>query len=964
VPDRARDERPKVHGRNRVSANDTQAPTQLPQFFDAPQIPVNTSPCTVVTADFNGDGKTDLAVATCDSQGNILLGNGDGNFQVLEGFLGDSIAVGDFNNDGKPDLVISDSSAIGSSSITIHLGNGDGTFQAPLTYTLSAQTSQVIVGDFNGDGKADLGVANFSTYTGAGAANGNVTVFLGNGDGTFQSPRVFPAGTSPIWMATGDFNGDGKADLAVVDNVYWSNGYVDVLLGNGDGTFQEFVPYSLGTDHARTVAIASIRKNGTADLVVTCDDVTVRVLLGNGDGTFQSSQAYGTYAGTCCGPAIIADFNGDGNLDIAFADANAFLAGVLLGNGDGTFGTQLVSGTGNFPYAVAAADFNGDGKLDLATADWWGPTVTILFGNGDGTFQARNDYPLPGSLAATALADFNHDGNLDLAVVTPCGTTSDCSAGTISILPGNGDATFGSPETFASGAGASSIAVGDFNKDGKLDLVTGNYLVSEYPYEGSNSLGISVLLGNEDGTFQTHVDFAGGQTDNRGYSEGASIAVADLNADGKLDIVATGPGLGAMVWLGHGDGSFQPGVSYTNTGGGSSALVLGDFNGDGKPDLAVSNGVQYTDYTHDGMPYTVCEGTTVSVLLGRSDGTFGPPTSFDAYADPETVAVGDFNGDGNLDLVAVSPVCNGTGGTDHLSILLGNGDGTFQKHKDLVGGETGYAPQPIAVSVGDFNLDGRMDIVVGSSIYLDGMTRLFLGNGDGTFQAPVEYGTGGNPVSISVGNLNKDGKPDVVTANPFSGTVSVLRNIQGPDFSVQAAAISPITRGQSASSTVTLASILGYSNPVALSCAVSLTSGTGTAPTCSLSPATVQLAAKSTATSTLAINTSASVAAFNDTPFGPNGRKRDALWLSISGMAFAMVWTTRIRKNKLAVLFAGTLLAALMVLSACGGSSGGGTSGGGGGGGGGNPPDATYSVTVTATSGSLVRMTTLSLTVQ
>jgi len=701
VPARARDERPKVRGRNRVTAKDIQSPTQVPQFFDAPPIPVNTSPSNLVTADFNGDGKTDLAVATYYSQGNILLSNGDGSFQVLDGFgfSGKWIAVGDFNNDGKPDIARSDSSGIGSSSITIHLGIGDGTFQAPVTYTLSAYSEQVITADFNGDGKADLAVANSSTYGGTGTENGNISVLLGNGDGTFQSPKAFQAGAGPASLAVGDLNGDGKLDLATVDQ--WSN-TVTVLFGNGDGTFQAFVPYSLGTSHAATVAVASLRKNGTADLVVTCDDVTVRVLLGNGDGTFQSPQSYGTRAGTFLGPPIIADFNGDGNLDIAFADG-AGMAGVLLGNGDGTFGTELVFGTGNSPSSVVAADFNGDGKLDLATADGWGNTVTILFGNGDGTFQARNDYPLPGSLTATALADLNDDGKLDVAVVTPCGTTSGCSAGTVSILAGNGDTTFGVPNVFASGSGASSIAVGDFNKDGTLDLVTGNYFVSEYPYEGSNLFGMSVLLGNGDGTFQTHMDSPGGQTDDLGYSEGASIAVADLNGDSNLDVVATGPGIGAMVWLGNGDGSFQPGVPYTNTGGGSSALVLGDFNGDGNLDLVVANGMQYTEYTHDGAPYTVNEGTTVSVLLGHSDGTFGPPASYETYSDPEGLVAGDFNGDGKLDLATVSPSHDPYDSSDHVSILLGNGDGTFQTHKDFEVGGRGYTAVPVGASVGDFN---------------------------------------------------------------------------------------------------------------------------------------------------------------------------------------------------------------------------------------------------------------------
>lgn len=181
---------------------------------------------------------------------------------------------------------------------------------------------------------------------------------------------------------------------------------------------------------------------------------------------------------------------------------------------------------------------------------------------------------------------------------------------------------------------------------------------------------------------------------------------------------------------------------------------------------------------------------------------------------------------------------------------------------------------------------------------------------------------------------------------------------------MQAAGVGPIMGGQSASSTITLSSILGYSQSIALSCMVFLASGSPTAPlpTCSFSPATVQLAANGTATSTMNISTSASAAAINDTPFRQDGRKRYAIWLSISGIAFATIWTTRIRRNKLATLFASTLLTAVLVLSACGGS--GGTSGvGGGGGGGGNPP-VTYAISVAATSANLVRVTSVTVTVQ
>ena len=550
----------------------------------------------------------------------------------------------------------------------------------------------------------------------------------------------------------------------------------------------------------------------------------------------------------------------------------------------------------------------------------------------------------------------------------------------VDISLGHPDGTFSAAASYAVQArnewtdlliAESSIAAADLNHDGKLDLIVANFQDSWGAFgsgQFDNVLKISVLLGNGDGTFQTHSDYAGAEVsqDKGEPFEGASVAVVDLNGDGNLDVVATGPELGAVVWFGRGDGTFGSSVQYSNTGGGSSAVAVGDFNGDGKPDIAVTNGKAYEVFLHD-YDYPECDGTTVSVLLGRVDGSFGQPVAYETAPDPESIAVGDVNGDGKPDLVVLGAL--GTWGECHsggtpLSILLGNSDGTFQKAMEFAVASQSSSVRPVEVSLGDFNLDGRLDVVVGSGSR-DAIIRLLLGNGDGTFQTPTTYGTGAEPYVIAVGDFNHDGKPDLATANMGSGTVSVLRNTQGPDFSVQAAGVSPITRGQSASSTVTFTSILGYSNSVALSCSVSLTSGTGTAPTCSLSPAAVQLDANGTATSTLTINTSESAAAFDTAPFGQDGRKRYALWLSISGMALATLWTTRVRKNKSAILFTGTLLAALLVLCACGGSNGGGTTGGGGGGGGGNPPsDPTYSVTVTATSGNLVRISTLTVTVQ
>ena len=477
------------------------------------------NPRAVALGDFNADGKLDLVVA--DGMGSavwVLLGNGDGTFQTAVTYAaGDSpyaVVVGDFNADSKLDLVV----AVGSAGVSVLLGNGDGTFQAAVNYATGSSPYAVAVGDFNADGKVDLAIANGDAA--------DVSVLLGNGDGTFQTTALtFSTGTWPSSVAVGDFNADGRLDLAVAN---FGAASVSVLLGNpsavlggADGTFQAAPTYAAGTNPL-AVTEGDFNRDGVPDLAVAdSGSGTVSVLLGNDDGTFQTALAFP--AGNGPESVAIGDFNSDGELDLAVTNPGSATVSVLLGNGDGTFQAPLTLSVSR-AQAVAVGDFNRDGVPDLAVAnrnsgDIGRDTVSVLLGNGDGTFQAPAFFAVGGGAASVVVDDFNGDGVPDLALASPGYTTHHESYSLVSVLLGNGDGTFQAARTFYAGGIPSSVAAGDFNGDGKVDLAVAT--------SGSNAL--SVLLGNGDGTFQALQIFGAG-------SGPVSVASGDFNRDGVPDL--------------------------------------------------------------------------------------------------------------------------------------------------------------------------------------------------------------------------------------------------------------------------------------------------------------------------------------------------------------------------------------------------------------------------------------------
>jgi len=393
--------------------------------------------------------------------------------------------------------------------------------------------------------------------------------------------------------------------------------------------FAPAVAYGSGGIGAMSVTVADVNGDGTPDLVVAnwcvlgnvCASSSVAVLLGEGNGTFRAAMTYSS-GGVNSDSVAVADLNGDGKPDIVVANLNSGTVAVLLGNGNGTFQQAVTYSAGGSPLTVAVADINHDGKPDLLVSDINGEvngSVGVLLGNGNGTFQNVVIYDSGGYWAySLAVADANGDGKPDVVVANMCADTSCSDKGSVGILLGNGDGTLQTVATYSSGAySADSVAVADINNDGKLDVLVANQCAdSKCAKEGT----IGILLGNGDGTFQAVVSYPSGGYWNR------SVAVADVNGDGIPDLLAANqcatvclqngglPG-SIGVLLGKGDGTFHPAATFGSGGYGAFSVAVADVNGDGKPDVLVAN----CAVGHEGCT-SQSEGT-VGVLINISSPT-------------------------------------------------------------------------------------------------------------------------------------------------------------------------------------------------------------------------------------------------------------------------------------------------------------------------------------------------------
>jgi len=678
-----------------------------------------------------------------------------------------------------------------------------------------AGAASLAVADLNGDGNNDLVVSDF----GGTGDTGGILVMLSNGDGTFATPVRYLSGTRSGAFVIDDFNGDKKLDIVVTSNV------VITLPGNGDGTFGS--PITATTVSVNNIASTDIDGDGRKDLVSGGG----QVLKGNGDGTFSAWSTIPQISGV----PVFGDFNNDGKVDIAFNEFGFGGVIICLGKGDGTFTTQPAAyATIYGSQAITATDIDGDGNLDLVIGEGnsgiYGPDentgglFTVMMGNGDGTFQAAPIYGLAGASRQSlvyapqfAFGDFNGDGKVDmLTSANQTGLTFNAGDGKGRFAPG--------PAIAGTNPGPMTSAL--MNTDKKLDVV----FLDQIPYPGAS---LAVAFGNGDGTFGpvSHYTVPGGD------AAVGTLVTGDFNGDGFTDVIV-GNQSGVFFFRNDGSGALKPAVQI-DTAVNVATLLATDLNGDGKTDLVVA----------DNSVYTNPVAGSLRVYLGKGDGTFNAATVYKPNFYVSAVAMGDLNKDGKTDLVVSTLDSSHSNGA--LNVYLGNGDGTFAAPVNTA------LPDFTAtgLAIADIDGDGKADVLQGGCCGL-AFTTVHLGNGDGTFSSAPQFANSLSSNQVAAVDLNGDGRPDVVAAIEVlsNGGIEVLLNLGGanPVGSTMTALTvtpNPVTAGQ----TVTLNATVGNGSGVALTGSVTFTDGAATLGTSALSGGSASLQLSNLSTGTHAI---------------------------------------------------------------------------------------------------------------
>jgi hypothetical protein len=747
-------------------------------------------------ADVNGDGNVDLICANYGKTLTVLTNNGSGGF-VTSGTYNvggspKSVCAADVNGDGKMDLICANSGyGPNDNSLTVLTNNGSGGFVTASTNGLDSSPNIICAADVNGDGKVDLICANSSS--------GDMPMVLtNNGSGGFVLASSPGLGSGPSSLCVADVNGDGKMDLIFGQDNGNNAPTLTILTNNGSGGFALASFISVGSERSMPnfVCAVDVNGDGKVDLISAnsgiSGDPTLTVLTNDGSGGFAASGTYdlGEHPVPVC-----ADVNGDGKIDLICANfaygPDGSTLSILTNNGTGGFVLASKNSLDdNRISSVIAADVNGDGKMDLICVNNAGltvltnasvmmvPTKVSIAASLNASQLSSGTAPLArmshatdaisykGFIAAFSTnvgsypksicaADVNGDGNADLIC-----SSSEGINGTLTVLTNNGSGGFMASGTYIVGSSPQSVCAADVNGDGKVDLICASS-------EGVHGT-LTVLTNNGSGGFvlASSLSLANGTgmpDPPRGVprmgSYPSSVCAADVNGDGKLDLICANsgnPGVNTLtVFTNNGTGGFVI-ASTLIVGGNPDSVCAADVNGDGKMDLICAN----SDYDSKAL------GFTLSVLTNNGTGGFVTSSTISLRQFLSSVCAADVNGDGKVDLICANQA------SSTLTVLTNDGTGGF-----VIASSPVVRGGPPFVCAADVNGDGKVDLICANADpgALSTMTVL-TNDGSGGFVAASWPGVGQAHYSVCAADVNGDGKVDLISANYDDSTLTVFTN--------------------------------------------------------------------------------------------------------------------------------------------------------------------------------------------
>ncbi|CAF0834378.1 unnamed protein product [Rotaria sp. Silwood1] len=708
---------------------------------------LNSHTCSIATADFNRDNRLDIIVANAGTDNvGVFFGYGDGTFtkqMTLSTDIGSSphsIMIADFNKDSFLDMAVANSNT---NNVGVFLGYGNGTFNSMKKYpTGYGSTPQfIIAGDFNNDNQTDVVVAN--------NGSNNVGVLLNNRLIDFQSPVTYSTGnySRPISAYLGDFNNDNHLDIVVTN--YWTHN-VGIFLGFNNGTFASQITFLKGNwSYPRSVAVGDFNNDKNVDIVVANSGTdNIAVLLGLGNALFANEVIFGTGIGSQPRFVAVGDINNDKNMDIVVANYGANNVGIFFGFGNGTFANQIIfeTGNGSNPICIALGDFNNDNHLDIAVANYNTHNIGVLLGYGNETFDNQVTYSV-GELAYptyVTIADLNNDDQMDIVSVRSWRDT-------VAVFLGTGNGSFESLVIYWTGVASLPVCVvvGDFNNDKLPDIIVGN----------NNSDYLSIFQGVGNGVFSGFSMYSINSSHDQNF-----IILGDLNNDNQLDlVVADYNGNSVKVLLAHDTFTFSSSIEFsTSLALQSLSLAIGDFNRDGLKDIGALN----------------VDGNNVNIFFQYENKTFlmEQTLSTGDNSRPQAMVTVDFNNDSILDLVIAN------GGTNNIALFFGYGNGSYQRTQTY---STGSKSRPYALAVADVNKDNRLDIVVANfEAYNIGVLLGFDIAAFTRLPFSVIYSSSQqNLKHLIIDDFNNDQKPDIVFVESKTNTIGIFLSYSNGTFS-------------------------------------------------------------------------------------------------------------------------------------------------------------------------------------